>query len=417
MSEQWTEHFDAGGTLYYVNTLSGESSWNKPAHQEHQKQSKHHTRVSTQLPAEWNKHRNENGERYYSNQQGESTWTAPAGATGGSTGVETHELTTVTSNPMRKNKGLVDFVAKSKHHTRVSTQMPAEWQKHRDDQGRRYYSDQQGVSSWTAPAGATGGSTGVARVETKQYEQEQQYNYANPQIQIVDKIPTTIKTKTKTKSTTCRTISIFAVLLFLAAAVAGGLWMFPPGGRDAEDEVKSAPLGDDLAVDLPRTPSTTLPSSGTTPSPATPAETVVVVLKQSLTFTGVTAAELQGNKKDLATSIKSALGITDPTTTVVVTAIRDVPGRRRALLAAGVEVDFEVRIQTSTEAGKNFILGIHFVSRNLLKLTKILLFSQNHNSSTGSRNQRKHGSVGGHRQCCYAVDHFHRSIRGWRVGG
>ena len=66
-------------------------------------------------------------------------------------------------NPMRKNKSVVDFVAKTKqkHHKRNSTQMPPEWDKHRDDHGQRYYSNKDVGSTWTAPAGATGGSTSV----------------------------------------------------------------------------------------------------------------------------------------------------------------------------------------------------------------------------------------------------------------
>ena len=44
------------------------------------------------------------------------------------------------------------------HHARNSTQMPEGWDKHRDDQGNRYYSNNETqVSQWTAPEGSTGG--------------------------------------------------------------------------------------------------------------------------------------------------------------------------------------------------------------------------------------------------------------------
>merc|ERR1711935_929428 len=47
-----------------------------------------------------------------------------------------------------------------KNHGRNSTQMPKGWDKHRDDQGNRYYSNNETeASQWTAPEGSTGGST------------------------------------------------------------------------------------------------------------------------------------------------------------------------------------------------------------------------------------------------------------------
>ena len=47
------------------------------------------------------------------------------------------------------------------HHARNSTQLPPDWEKHNDEEGTRYYSNQDGVSQWAAPAGATGGSCPV----------------------------------------------------------------------------------------------------------------------------------------------------------------------------------------------------------------------------------------------------------------
>ena len=43
----------------------------------------HHIRTSTQLPADWEKYRDDEGERYYvNNKTEESTWNAPEGSTG-----------------------------------------------------------------------------------------------------------------------------------------------------------------------------------------------------------------------------------------------------------------------------------------------------------------------------------------------
>ena len=55
-------------------------------------------------------------------------------------------------NPLDKEK--------HKNHGRNSTQMPEGWDKHNDNQGKRYYSNNETqASQWTAPEGSTGGST------------------------------------------------------------------------------------------------------------------------------------------------------------------------------------------------------------------------------------------------------------------
>jgi len=56
----------------------------------------------------------------------------------------------------------IDLDTKPKHHVRTSTQLPLGWDKHNDTAGTRYYSNKATQqSSWVAPEGATGGSTGV----------------------------------------------------------------------------------------------------------------------------------------------------------------------------------------------------------------------------------------------------------------
>ena len=172
-----------------------------PSQAADKKQQRHHARNSTQLPTGWDKHNNDQGRRYYSNKDTQAVqWTAPEGATGGSasetftegdvynpmdwdknqdehgtwfyTNKETQESQweapagvmggsaseTFTEvdvyNPMDKGK---------RHHARNSTQLPPDWDKHNDDQGRRYYSNKNTqAAQWTAPEGATGGSASVS---------------------------------------------------------------------------------------------------------------------------------------------------------------------------------------------------------------------------------------------------------------
>ena len=120
----------------------------------------HHTRTSTQLPPNWNKYNTDDGHRYYTNNQTqESQWLAPEGATGGTTDGSTGSSTGETvaghaNNPMNDEK-------QQQHHARNLTQLPPDWNKHTDAQGRRYYSKKTTThtTQWTAPEGATGGST------------------------------------------------------------------------------------------------------------------------------------------------------------------------------------------------------------------------------------------------------------------
>jgi len=49
------------------------------------------------------------------------------------------------------------------HRPRLSTEVPSDWDKHRDDKGQRYYSNStNGTVQWGPPEGATGGSASVA---------------------------------------------------------------------------------------------------------------------------------------------------------------------------------------------------------------------------------------------------------------
>ena len=155
--------------MFYVEHASGKTQWEMPTPTSSSSSPRHHTRTSTQLPLNWTKHDDDKGRWYYvyyvNDKTSESSWSAPSGATGGSAGGGGMSSY---SNPMKTTT--VDKTAttaaagrRHQHHTRTSTQLPPDWNKHKDGEGRRYYSnDQTQESSWVAPEGSTGGSTGLA---------------------------------------------------------------------------------------------------------------------------------------------------------------------------------------------------------------------------------------------------------------
>ena len=90
----------------------------------------------------------------YVDPKGDTHWDLPS-ATGG---IEMQSLdfdSTHCENPMRK--------AKKNHHSRNSTQLPDGWDKDTTGEGDRFYIEREsGLTTWDAPKGSTGGSTGVA---------------------------------------------------------------------------------------------------------------------------------------------------------------------------------------------------------------------------------------------------------------
>ena len=87
--DDWDAHETEQGVAFYVQRGSGLTQWNKPNSSSSSSTSsrpQHHTRDSTKLPPDWNKYNDEEGQRYYSNDQTqESSWVPPEGSTGGST--------------------------------------------------------------------------------------------------------------------------------------------------------------------------------------------------------------------------------------------------------------------------------------------------------------------------------------------
>jgi hypothetical protein len=149
----WSMFIDEGtGYPCYVNP-EGNTTWDPPVsaaaaggiemtHLENPMRTKiktnrrHHARVSTQLPGDWTKHETEEGDRYYMDNEGITQWEAPEGATGGSTGNDTESML-------------------SKEHTRSETKLPLGWDKDIDGEGNKYYYNEAGATSWTAPEGST----------------------------------------------------------------------------------------------------------------------------------------------------------------------------------------------------------------------------------------------------------------------
>jgi hypothetical protein len=110
------------------------------------KQKQHHSRNSTQLPVGWDKDVTEDGDRFYiERESGLTAWDAPAGASGGSTGIEIEDQ--------------ADLLNTS--HSRSDTVLPSGWSGHFTETGdRMYYNEELEETRWEAPEGATGGLSG-----------------------------------------------------------------------------------------------------------------------------------------------------------------------------------------------------------------------------------------------------------------
>ena len=150
----WSSFIDeASGYPCYVNDATGDTTWDKPEStrdvemtmanpmgaMNKNKVGGDHKRNSTQLPDGWEKHEDEEGNRYYAEEAtGMTAWDAPPGSVGGSAGGG--EL--LTGN-----------------HGRSETVLPSGWNKDESGPDKFYYND-AGDTSWDAPDGSKGGSSG-----------------------------------------------------------------------------------------------------------------------------------------------------------------------------------------------------------------------------------------------------------------
>jgi hypothetical protein len=85
----WVSDIDeASGYPFYTNTTTGIVQWEKPAHMsmKNPMNKASHGRNETQLPAGWGKDFDGEGNKYYYGNNGEVSWEAPPGSVGGSAG-------------------------------------------------------------------------------------------------------------------------------------------------------------------------------------------------------------------------------------------------------------------------------------------------------------------------------------------
>jgi hypothetical protein len=108
------------------------------------KSGKHHARNSTQLPDGWDKLHDDEGNKYYAdNETGTTSWEPPSGSVGGSAGGEGGE----------GGEG-------GGAHARNETQLPDGWGKDFAGEEKYYFNEETGETLWDAPPGSVGGSAG-----------------------------------------------------------------------------------------------------------------------------------------------------------------------------------------------------------------------------------------------------------------
>ena len=92
-----------------------------------------HGRNETVLPSGWGKDMDAEGNKFYYSEDGSVQWEKPPGSVGGS-----------------GSAGLL-----GDGHVRSDTKLPSGWGTDIDGEGNKYYYDEAGATSWTAPEGST----------------------------------------------------------------------------------------------------------------------------------------------------------------------------------------------------------------------------------------------------------------------
>ena len=166
----WDETIDQStGASCYHNSVTNETTWEKPKGYRKKKKKQlelqlginpmgsgskgvqggaagaAHVRTQTVLPAGWSSEFSPEGYKFYHNPDtGEVTWSAPAGATGGSAAL----------------LAALDAASESTGHKRKETVLPAGWGAEFSPEGYKFYHHPEtGEVTWTAPDGSTGGSS------------------------------------------------------------------------------------------------------------------------------------------------------------------------------------------------------------------------------------------------------------------
>ena len=145
----WSKDVDGEGNFYYYSTSDGTCAWDKPpgsiqvpiqehhAPSEPMPSSENHTRTNTTIPNGWGKDVDASGHAYYYNASTNSTsWEAPEGSTGGSSG----------------KIAVSTVAAASTTHERSATVMPPGWGKDHDAEGNKYYYNGDAIQ-WEKPPG------------------------------------------------------------------------------------------------------------------------------------------------------------------------------------------------------------------------------------------------------------------------
>ena len=143
-NSQWDPPQGMSNTAAIGIELTNTKTENPMRKQAREETNRHHARASTTVPSGWEKMTTEEGDRYYMDgKTGDTTWDAPAGSTGGSTGIEE------------------DSSMLNSEHTRSETVLPSGWGKDEHEGDKFYFNEKTGETAWEAPEGSSGGSTGI----------------------------------------------------------------------------------------------------------------------------------------------------------------------------------------------------------------------------------------------------------------
>merc|ERR1712146_337232 len=132
LPDHFSRRLDEDGNKYYINK-TGDTSWDPPTKDTAQSGASDgagHGRQETRLPANWARDYDEEGNKFYFHEAtGESSWEPPPGAEGGS----------------------VSLLAPG--HKPSHTVMPEGWERNFTDEGDKYYVDPNGETQWDKPPG------------------------------------------------------------------------------------------------------------------------------------------------------------------------------------------------------------------------------------------------------------------------
>jgi hypothetical protein len=141
LPENWAKDKDVDGNKYYYNKHSGETSWVAPNGSKQVPVQEGHGRTKTQLPENWAKDKDVDGNKYYYHKNsGETSWVAPNGSK---------------QVPVQEGQQQQQQVHVQEGHGRTKTQLPENWAKDKDVDGNKYYYHKNsGETSWVAPNGS-----------------------------------------------------------------------------------------------------------------------------------------------------------------------------------------------------------------------------------------------------------------------